>query len=114
LKNKIYKNVQVIDGALNCTYDVYAVVDRDFNLIFPGKGQDIKFVEGFFARNKRVAQRIWKGMWSKRVDKKTMLGIHGTIFCGLEFKKAYYPTKRDSEMTTGLAPVPKSAKKETG
>jgi hypothetical protein len=99
----VYKNVQVIDGALNCTYDIYSVPARDFKAIFPSPGQDVEFVEDFFARNRRTAQRIWKGMWSRRVAKKDVVGIHGTVFCGLEFKKKYYPTKRDAEMVTGIA-----------
>jgi hypothetical protein len=35
------------------------------------------------------------------VDKKSVAGIHGTLFCGLEIKKRYYPSKREAEMTTG-------------
>jgi len=42
------RNVQVIDTALNCTYDVYSVSENDFMLLFPN-GQDVEFAEDFFA-----------------------------------------------------------------
>lgn len=30
------KNIQVIDGADNCTYDIFAIDDADYRVIFPG------------------------------------------------------------------------------
>lgn len=38
------KNIMVIDGAENGVYDVFAVLDEDFALIFPGN-TDVAFVE---------------------------------------------------------------------
>lgn len=97
------KNVQVIDGALNCTYDTFSVSNADFKLIFPSPGQDVEFSEDFFKRlGKKAAQPVWDRIWKHRVDKKTVNGIHGTLFCDLQAKKKYYPTKRDSEMVTGI------------
>jgi hypothetical protein len=40
------KNVQVIDGARNCVYDVFATSDDDHSLLFPD-GTDIAFAEDF-------------------------------------------------------------------
>lgn len=58
------KNIQVIDGAINCSYDIFAV-----------------------------------GVWKKRQNKKTITGIHGTLFYDLiEEKKKFYPTNRENEM----------------
>lgn len=82
-------NVQIIDGALNCTYDIFEVSETDFKIIFPAAGQDIEFVEDFFARDEVVAQRVWSSMWNFRVDKKSIRGLHGTLFCGLEWKKKW-------------------------
>ena len=39
------KNIQVIDGAENCTYDIYSINDKDFKIIFPGKTQDVEFAD---------------------------------------------------------------------
>jgi hypothetical protein len=96
------KNVQVIDGALNCTYDVFSVTLEDFLRVFPGPGQDIEFVEELFRREGKAAQELFQRLSALRVDKKNIHGIHGTLFCGLEEKRRFYPTKREAEMTTGL------------
>jgi hypothetical protein len=37
------KNVQVIDGAENCTLPIYAGGDDDFALLFPRLKQNIEF-----------------------------------------------------------------------
>ena len=39
------KNIQVIDSAENCMYDIYEVSEVDFNIIFPAPNQDIEFAE---------------------------------------------------------------------
>lgn len=98
--NALTKNVQVIDGADNCTYDIFAASEDDFALIFPD-GQDVEFIEDFFARvGKEIAGRVSERLWTARVDKKSAIGIHGTLFYQLRLKKKYYPTKREAEMIT--------------
>lgn len=92
------KNVQVIDGAENCTYDVFQATDDEFSLIFPD-GTDIEFVEDLIARvGQDYADAILGPLWKRRQDKKLIQGIHGTLFFELESKRKFYPTKRDSEM----------------
>ena len=44
------KNVQVIDGADNCTYDIYQFTDEEFAVVFPGDGQDVEFAEELYDR----------------------------------------------------------------
>jgi hypothetical protein len=46
------KNIQVINGANNCSYDIFAVTDDEFKILFPdpGPGQDIEFIEDAIAR----------------------------------------------------------------
>lgn len=92
------KNIQVIDGALNCCYDIFAMTDRDYALMFPG-GQDIEFISDFIARvGIRKATMVCKALWKRPIDQKKIVGLHGTLFYELEFKRAYYPTKKDAEM----------------
>jgi hypothetical protein len=88
------KNIQVIDGARNCVYDIFQVDDDDFAQLF-GRDTDIAFAEDFEGRDDLgpVFERIWRG----RIPKAQTQGIHGTYFVGLEDKKAYYPTRRDEE-----------------
>ncbi len=93
------KNIQVIDGALNCGYEIFSTTVKDFFLIFPDPGQDIEFSDQFFARvGNEVAERVTTQLWKSRMDKKAIKGIHGTLFYGLEKKKQFYPTRRESEM----------------
>ncbi len=41
-------------------------------------------------------------MWRMRVPKPEVVGIHGTLFFGLEVKKRFYLTRREDEMVCGL------------
>lgn len=48
------KNIQVIDGADNRVYDIFAATDEEFGLIFP-QGQDIAFIDEVMARGSEEA-----------------------------------------------------------
>jgi hypothetical protein len=97
------KNVQVIDGADNCTYSIFQFSNRQFEMIFPAKGQDIEFIEDVVRRmgNNKLGQLL-KSAWNRPIDKKRVKGIHGTLFYELTFKKKYYPTKIEAEMVIGI------------
>ena len=89
------KNIQVIDGADNAAYLIYATSDEDFSLIFPAAGQDVEFVNDFLSRTEsRLATRVLTSLWQHPVERATVRGIHGTLFYELDWKKSYYPTKR--------------------
>lgn len=90
------KNIQIIDGAENCTYDIFAVSEELFNLIFPNPGQNIEFIEDVLSRITKEEEKLFSDMWKHRVLKKEVIGIHGTLFYELQLKKEYYPTKIDS------------------
>ncbi|WP_197507431.1 MULTISPECIES: hypothetical protein [unclassified Mesorhizobium] len=92
------KNVQLIDGADNTAYNIYAVSDEDFELIFPN-GQDIEFIEDFFKRvGSKRAKQVQESL-SRGLQRKTEVnGIHGTLFYQLKRqKKRYYPNKKFSD-----------------
>jgi len=92
------KNIQIIDGADNTTYSIFAATDEEFAVIFPG-GTDIEFAEDFFERaGDEIATIITKEMWKRPVDKKIVQGIHGTLFYQLAYKKRYYLTKKEADM----------------
>lgn len=92
------KNIQVIDGADNCAYDVFAATEREFILMFPD-GRDVEFVDDLVDRmGEKTADHLLKALWNRPRDKKKIEGIHGTLFFELGFKKKYYPTKKESEM----------------
>ena len=96
-------NIQVIDGADNCTYDLFEIDEDSFYIIFPVEGQDVEFADDFFARvGERRATDVLNELWKSRLNKKSVHGIHATLFFGLEKKKVFYPTKKESDMSSGL------------
>jgi hypothetical protein len=91
------KNIQVIDGALNCVYDVFAATAEEFALIFP-PGQDIAFIDEVLARGEAaVLDDAFRNIWRRRIPKINVNGIHGVLFYQSEHKKVYYPTRRDED-----------------
>lgn len=94
------KNIQVIDDAVNCTYEVFSIDDESFDQIFP-EGRDIEFEDDLFGRlGDETAGNLLASLWKIRADKKKLAGIHGTLFFGYfcEEKKPFYPTKKEAEM----------------
>jgi len=90
------KNIQIIDDALNCVYDIFSATDEEFNLIFL-EGADIAFIEDL-SMSEELAIAL-SNIWLRRVKKKDVKGIHGTLFYDLEDKKRFYPTLKDEEAT---------------
>ncbi len=93
------KNIQVIDGASNCTYDIFAMTDEEFGILFPGPGQDIEFIEDAIDRiGDDELGALMRNVWERPIRKPEVNGIHGTIFYELLWKKKYYPNKRDDDI----------------
>ena len=92
------KNIQVIDGADNCAYDIFSISDTGFLKVFPNE-QDIEFSEDLFERlGDDEASKVLEPIWKNRLVKTEFKGIHGTLFYGLQSKKQYYPNKRDDDL----------------
>jgi hypothetical protein len=91
------KNIQVIDGADNCVYDIFAATDEEFSLIFPS-GQDIAFIDEVSDRAQGEGlTEAFKNIWKRRLPKCDVQGIHGILFYQQENKKVYYPSRKDEE-----------------
>ena len=91
------KNIQVIDGADNCVYDVFAATDEEFSLVFP-VGEDIAFIDEVVDRvPSAMLDQAFNNIWTRRLVKSEVVGIHGLLFYELEKKKRYYPTRRDED-----------------
>ena len=91
------KNIQIIDGADNCVYDIFAATDEEFSVIFPS-GQNVAFIEELSSKtNFPQIGKMLSIIWTRRLRKCDAQGIHGILFYQLEHKKAYYPTRRDEE-----------------
>lgn len=91
------KNIQVIDGADNCVYDIFAASSEDYALLFQGNS-DVAFAEEFESRpDLSLVSQALERLWENRVPKARALGIHGTLFYELPQKRALYPTLKDEE-----------------
>jgi hypothetical protein len=93
------KNMQIIDGAENCSFSICSVDDNDFAIIFPQLGQDIEFIEDLFERigNERAAALVQRAT-TQRIQKKKAMGIDGTLFFGMPQRRKYFPNKRDDDI----------------
>lgn len=98
------KNIQVIDAAENCVYSIFQTEDSVFRKLFPKEGQDIEFIEDVLERmNEKEIAQMMASVWSNRIEKKNVSGIHGTLFYGLQAKKKFYPNKRESDADLPLS-----------
>lgn len=91
------KNIQVIDGADNCVYDIFAATEEEYGLIFTA-GTDVAFINEVYARgDSTLLDDAFNCIWKRRLRKTDVQGIHGTLFYELDGKMAYYPTRKDEE-----------------
>ena len=101
------KNVFIIDGAVNCEYSIFAMTEDEFMVVFPEDRQNVEFIEDLVERigDDGVASLLTP-VWRRKVNKPDAMGIHGTLFYQLYWKKKFYPTKNDQEMTPALGRKP--------
>ena len=91
------KNIQIIDGAINCVYDIFAATDEEFATIFP-EGTDIAFIDEVYTReNSEKLDGIFSELWRRPVPKDQAMGSHGILFYELNEKMPFYPSRKDKE-----------------
>jgi hypothetical protein len=89
------KNIQVIDGAVNCEYPIYAATLEEFDAIFPLPGQDLELVEDFISRvGEDKADAILGAIFDRALNKKLVSGVHGTLFYEREGDRSFFPLSR--------------------
>ena len=99
------KNIQVVDGSQNSVFEIYAVSDKLFSLVFP-KGTDVAFEKDLLKKFPKQDHRF-KALYKRRLDKKSIRGIHGTLCLALsESDSKFFPTRREAEAIC-RAPFPK-------
>jgi hypothetical protein len=97
------KNVLIIDGAGNCEYSIFAMTEDEFRTVFPGERQNVEFIEDLVDRvGKDSVAPLLNPVWQREIKKPDVIGIHGTLFYQLYWKKKFYPTKNDQEMILAL------------
>ena len=92
------KNIQIIDGACNSVFEIYAIDDETFGNIFDN-GKDVVFLSDlteYLDYDKPEIQTFWLKVYSIKVDKKTVNGIHGTLHLdGSNCEKRYFPARKE-------------------
>ncbi|MDQ0468952.1 hypothetical protein [Labrys wisconsinensis] len=84
------KNIQVIDGADNCTFSIFQATNAEFALLFPAEGQDLQFAEDLDAQ----ALNALGPVWDRPIPKRDVQGIHGTLFYGFAGKRSHFPASK--------------------
>ena len=70
------KHVEIVDGALNSRFEIYAVSDEDFGRIFGSK--DEVYLEDLQEPLQNDAA-FWDRFYASEVDRRTVVGIHGVL-----------------------------------
>ena len=79
------KNIQVIDGALNCTFSIFQATDDEFSLLFPEGDQDIQYAENLAGlSNSKAIEDALGRIWQRPIRKRDAMVIHGTLFYELQ------------------------------
>ena len=93
------KNVQIVDGAANCAFSIYAIPEFEFQQLFPGNSQNVEFIEDAIHRlGENAVSKIMKLTWNGPLNKVEVNGIHGTLFVGLPERRVLYPNKREADL----------------
>jgi hypothetical protein len=70
------KHVEIIDGALNSRFEIYAVSEEDFRRVFGSK--DEVYLEDLQESLQNDAA-FWDHFYAQEVDRRTVVGIHGVM-----------------------------------
>ena len=70
------KHVEIIDGALNSRFEIYAVSEEDFQRIFGSK--DEVYLEDL-EDSLQADAAFWDRFYAQEVDRRTVVGIHGVL-----------------------------------
>ena len=83
------KNIQFIDGAKNCVYDIFSATDDEFASIFP-RGTDVAFINEVYAQgDPKLLDEVFEKIGRRRISKVNANGIHGILFYELDEKMVY-------------------------
>ena len=71
------KNIEIVDGALNSRFEIYAVEDEVFDVLFPGSGDEI-YLEDLSEELQNDAA-FWDQVYVREVERHLVQGIHGIL-----------------------------------
>lgn len=71
------KNVEIVDGALNSRFEIYALDDEVFQRLFPEGVEEI-YLEDLNEALQDDAE-FWDRVYANEVDRQSVQGIHGIL-----------------------------------
>ncbi len=70
------KNIQIIDGAVNCTFSIFQASDDEFALLFPEPAQEIQFAEDLaHLPDQAKVEVALNQIWGRPIRKRDAQGI---------------------------------------
>jgi hypothetical protein len=93
--NILYRNVQVIDGAINSTFDVFRVSIEQFEKLFTNHN-NVAFISDFPSLIDDSS--FWKEFYDNKVEKTNVNGIQGTLhLTGSEVVQSEFPNRKETD-----------------
>ena len=80
------RNIEVVDGALNSRFEIYAVTDEDFDRIF-GDETDDAYLEDLEEELQNDVE-FWDRVYGQEVERQIVDGIHGILHTHPRAKKS--------------------------
>ena len=71
------RNIEIVDGALNSRFEIFAVEDRIFDRLFCG-GKDEIYLEDL-SEDLQNEVKFWDEVYAREVDRSSVQGIHGIL-----------------------------------
>ena len=71
------KHIEIVDGALNSRFELYAVTEQVFDLLFPTEKDEIYFED--LSKELQENAAFWDQVYAQEVNRRTVQGIHGIL-----------------------------------
>lgn len=71
------KHIEIIDGALNSRFEIYAVPEQIFDVLFNKEKDEIYLEE--LPQELQEDAAFWDQVYALEVDRRTVKGIHGIL-----------------------------------
>ena len=71
------KHIAIVDGALNSRFEIYAVPEQVFNVLFRQEKDEIYLEE--LPQELQEDATFWDQVYALEVDRCTVKGIHGVL-----------------------------------
>lgn len=90
------RNIQIVDGATNSTFDVFEISVEQYSILFPN-GSNVSFLDDFPLLEDDVD--FWSNLYSNKLEKCKINGIHGTLHStGSYVEKKEFPNRKESDV----------------